>query len=496
MRRKASILVGLLWCVAILSVVVVSVLHSAHLELRTAKNQGDQLQAHYLALAGVEQAKALLFLDARQRRGDRKNHTGGLYNEPSNFRDVALGRGQFRVWRSGDRNDTEQIIYGVMDEESRLNVNYATAAELGGLKDLRPEVAAAIIDYRDRDNTVTPGGAELAEYAAMQPPYKPRNAPLRTLREMLMVRHMPRDLLLGEDANLNGLLDPEEDDGDENFPPDNRDGRLDAGWSGLLTVASSARDVNAAGDRRVNVQEADESDLANVRGFNQEIARAIVQSRGQNRLESLADLLEVRATPPNNQPQGGPPPGSPPGGQPGGQSSAGRSVTAVPAFPVVRAPGPQAGRPGQAPQQAGPPGTVPTRQPPSGPPLISEQLLMDVADDLTVLSTSVQAGAVNINTAPVEVLACLPGLTRELAEAVVRYRSSSGYFPNIADLLKVDGLTREVFKSVAPRVTARSETFRILSEGLVTSTGARKRIQVVVRVGSSSVSTLSYREDL
>lgn len=493
MRRNGSILVGLLWCVAILSVVVMSVLHSAHLDLRTAKNQGDQLQAHYLALAGVERAKAVLFLDARQRRGDRQNHTGALYNDPANFRDVALGRGQFRVLRSGEHTDSGRIIYGVMDEESRLNVNYASAEELTTLKDLRPEVAAAIIDYRDRDSNVTHGGAEAEEYAAMQPPYKPRNAPLRTLREMLMVRHTPRDLLLGEDANLNGLLDPEEDDGDANYPPDNGDGRLDAGWSGLLTVASSVRDVNAAGESRVNVQEAGESDLANVRGFSQEIARAIVQSRGQNRLESLADLLEVRATPPNNQPQGGPPPG---GGPPGGQPNPGRGPVAVPAFPVVRAPVPQAGPPGQPPQQAGPPGTVPTRQQPSGPPLISEQLLMDVADDLTVLSTSVQAGAVNINTAPVEVLECLPGMTRELAEAVVRYRSSSGYFPNVAWLLKVDGLTRDIFKSVAPRVTARSETFRILSEGLVTSTGARKRIQVVVRVSSSSVSTLSYREDL
>jgi DNA uptake protein ComE-like DNA-binding protein len=482
MRRNGSILVGLLWCVAILSVVVISVLHSAHLDLRTAKNQGDQLQAHYLALAGVEKAKAVLFLDARQRRGDRQNHTGALYNDPANFRDVALGHGQFRVLRSGGRDDAESIIYGVMDEESRLNVNYASADELTRLKDLRPEVAAAIIDYRDRDSNVIQGGAEAEEYAAMQPPYKPRNAPLRTLREMLMVRHMPRDLLLGEDANLNGLLDPEEDDGDANYPPDNGDGRLDAGWSGLITVASSVRDVNAAGENRVNVQEAGESDLANVRGFSQEIARAIVQSRDQNRLESLADLLEVRATPPNNQPPGGPPPGGPSGGQP----SVGRGPVAVP----------QAGPPGQPPQQAGPPGTVPTRQQPSGPPLISEQLLMDVADDLTVLSTSVQAGAVNINTAPVEVLECLPGMTRELAEAVVRYRSSSGYFPNVAWLLKVDGLTRDIFKSVAPRVTARSETFRILSEGLVTSTGARKRIQVVVRVSSSSVSTLSYREDL
>jgi hypothetical protein len=49
---------------------------------------------------------------------------------------------------------------------------------------------------------------------------------------------------------------------------------------------------------------------------------------------------------------------------------------------------------------------------------------------------------------------------------------------------------------VAPLVTARSETYRILSEGKVTSTGARQRIQVIVRVGLQDIQTLSYREDL
>ena len=75
------------------------------------------------------------------------------------------------------------------------------------------------------------------------------------------------------------------------------------------------------------------------------------------------------------------------------------------------------------------------------------------------------------------------------------YRQSSGYFPNTGELLKVGGMTSDIFKQVAPLVTARSETFRILSEGKVTSTGARQRIQEVVHIGLSEVKTLGYRED-
>src|SRR5262249_10462404 len=131
----------------------------------------------------------------------------------------------------------------------------------------------------------------------------------------------------------------------------------------------------------------------------------------------------------------------------------------------------------------------------SGASLISQDLLMDVADDLATVSDADLPGLVNINTASLEVLTCLPGITRELAQAIISYRQSSGFFPNVAWLLKVPGITRQIFKQVYPRVSVRSETFRILSEGKVGSTGARQRIMVIVHVGLYEIETLAYRED-
>jgi competence ComEA-like helix-hairpin-helix protein len=128
--------------------------------------------------------------------------------------------------------------------------------------------------------------------------------------------------------------------------------------------------------------------------------------------------------------------------------------------------------------------------------VISDDLLMEIADDLTTSENREQPGLVNINTASSLVLACLPGVTPELSQAIVSYRQSAGFFPNIAWLLKVPGMSRDVFKQLCPKVTARSETFRILSQGEVKSTGARQRIEVVVKVGPSEVKTLGYREDL
>ncbi len=156
-----------------------------------------------------------------------------------------------------------------------------------------------------------------------------------------------------------------------------------------------------------------------------------------------------------------------------------------------------AGAPGDANAPA-PPGQANANFPgnnPSGPKVISQSLLADIADDVTVADGTDLDGVVNINTASLEVLICLPGVQRELAQAIISFRQSNGFFSNIAGLLRVQGMTQDLFKQLAPLVTARSETFRILCEGKVTSTGARQRILEIVHVGLRSVTTVSYRED-
>ncbi|MDB6077850.1 MAG: comEA protein [Akkermansiaceae bacterium] len=451
MRKRGSILVGLLWCLALLSVMVVGILHTARLDLLVVKNYDDRIQAHYLALAGIEQAKALLYQDALDRRRSAKNHTGELYDAPKHFRDIELGRGQFRVFRRGRQDEGGELIYGISDEESRLNVNYASVNELAKLPEMTPDVVPAIIDWKDGDNAVTPSGAEADYYSSLKPPYLPRNGLFQTTRELLMVRGISRELLLGDDVNQNGLLDPDAFDGTASAPARNRGGVPQAGWSEIITVDSTVKDVNAAGEDRVNIQTAGEGALTGVKGISSPIAKAIIASRSQNRLQSVADLLQVAAP---NQPVA---PGSAARSRPRSDSSAST---------------------------------------PTGPTVISQQLLMDIADDLTVEPNQDLPGMVNINTASPAVLACLPGMTPELAHAIIAYRQSDGFFPNTACLLKVPGMSREIFKQLVPRVSARSETFRILSEGKVSSTGARQRIQVIVHIGLEGIDTFSYREDL
>ena len=456
--RQGSVLVGVLWCLALLSVVVIGVLHTARMDLLVVKNYGDRIQAHYLAVAGIEKAKALLYQDARERSRNSRHHSGALYDAPELFRDVAFGRGQFRVFRHGREEEGGGLRYGISDEESRLNVNVASAEELGKLDGMTPDVVTAIQNWRHADNAPTSGGAEWEYYASLQPPSQPRNGPLQTVRELLMVRGVSRGLLLGSDAAQDRRLGDEGDERAEGSLPD-----ADAGWVGLLTVDSSIKDITASGGERVNIQTADERSLAGVRGITPDIARAIVAYRGQNQFKTVADLLDVTAAQNQNQL------GRMPGGEPTGQDQS--------------APSPNVPSPSRSPSA------------PTGLRVVSEELLMEIGDDLTVQAEANLAGVVNINSASLEVLACLPGVSRELAQAIILYRTSSGFFPNTACLLRVPGMTRDIFKQVAARVSARSETFRILSEGKVTSTGTRQRIQEIVHLGLNDLTTLSYRED-
>lgn len=472
MRSRGSILVGMLWCLALLSLVVIGVLHSSHTDLTVMRLYGDRVQAHYLALAGIEKTKALLYHDARDRSRSGRNHTGELYDDPARFRDIAFGRGRYRVLRGGRPEEGGGVLFGVADEESRLNVNVAGPEELQKLIGMTPDVLAALVDWRDTDNTPTAGGAEAEYYASARPPALARNGPLQTLRELLMIRGMPRDLLLGTDLQATGLPEVAEEEGESPgatpLAGDSKGGALDVGWAGLLTVASRVDNVNAAGQDRVNVQNADETALSGVKGITSEIAKAIVASRGQNKLESLADLLEVRAA--SNQGGGNR------GGRAGPPGAEGGTIDPSTGQPL----------PGGGPQAA---------QANNGPRVIDENLLVQIADDVTTSAEESLVGVVNVNTASLEVLACLPGVTRELAQALISYRQSNGYLANTAWLLRVPGFNRELFKQLAPRVTVRSETFSILCEGRVASTGVRQRIQAVVHVGLTGVETLTYRED-
>ena len=227
---------------------VLSLSREVGVEAAVAGQALDDIELRALVSSAVERALAELALD----RGQPATLLSPWRDDEARFRAAPHGAGKFWLLNAElDPGDGRELRYGIRDEASKLNINAATVDQLLALPGMTEEAADAIIDWRDSDDDPQPYGAEAAYYAAIVPPYTPKNGPFESLDELLRVRGVDAAMLWGEDRNRNGILDPGEDDGDRSFPPDDADGILDRGIAEFLTVFS--REPNQTSDGRARV---------------------------------------------------------------------------------------------------------------------------------------------------------------------------------------------------------------------------------------------------
>ncbi|HEX8295664.1 MAG TPA: hypothetical protein VF593_05155 [Chthoniobacteraceae bacterium] len=250
MRRleNGSVLIVVLW--ACLGLVSISLLFG-HSMLMTYRGADNDVSAH--------QAEQAIEGMARYAQTLMRNVT-----VPASFPDVTLYEreavviGEATAWFIGRAENAavgvnSERVYGLVDETAKLNLNSATVEMLVGLPGMTDEFAAAIVDWRDADDEVTANGAESETYLRLQPGYACKNAPFESIQELALVNGATREILYGEDANLNGVLDANEDDGERNFPPDNSDGKLDGGVMEYVTAFSKEPLLDPAGTARINL---------------------------------------------------------------------------------------------------------------------------------------------------------------------------------------------------------------------------------------------------
>ena len=199
-------------------------------------------------------------------------------------------------WLIGRRNEDEPDnvpVFGLVDEASKLNLNTATRDMLEQLPGMPPELAAAIIDWRDTDNELSPDGAESETYLSGDPEYYCKDSNFETIEELRMVIGAEWDILYGEDTNRNGVRDPNEDDGDEMWPPDDLDGTLDPGVLEYLTVYSREPNAGEEGAARINITSGSGQELGQLlqETFGQERGLQIQQAVGRQ-APSMRSLLE------------------------------------------------------------------------------------------------------------------------------------------------------------------------------------------------------------
>ncbi len=244
--RNGSVLIIVLWVAFGLVSIALYFAHSMSFELRASDNRVAALEADQ-AIEGA--ARYVTYLLANQ-------ETPGVMPDILAYPSVAVPIGPANYWfvgRDPDQAETETPYFGLVDEASKLNLNTATVAMLELLPRMTPELAAAIVDWRDANEDVTTNGAEAETYARLKPAYACKNAPFETVDELRLVAGADLEVLYGEDTNLNGILDPNENDGDASPPNDNRDGRLEPGILDFVTVYSREANTRTNGEPRINI---------------------------------------------------------------------------------------------------------------------------------------------------------------------------------------------------------------------------------------------------
>ena len=244
--QNGSVLIIVLWIALGLVAITLYFGNSMSSELRASDNRVQTLAADQ-AIEGAARYVAKVLADQA---------TNGIVPYITDYANEAMAIGDAHFWligRTDGQTAPNQITFGLVDEGSKLNINNTnvTAEMLELLPRMTPELAAAIIDWRDSNEDVTAGGAEAETYARLRSPYYCKNAPFDSLDELRLVSGATMEILLGEDVNRNGVIDPNETD-------ENRDGIADPGIMEYLTVSSHEPNTRADGEQRVSINNRNE----------------------------------------------------------------------------------------------------------------------------------------------------------------------------------------------------------------------------------------------
>ena len=238
-RERGSTFIIVLWIAFGLVSLTLYFANSMSFELRASDNRVSALAADEAIDGAARYITSLL----------GNLGTNGLVPDVTTYSNAAVAVGESHFWLIGrDTNNpvgVGKLCFGLVPENSKLNLNTVRSNQLIWLPRMTLDLAGAILDWRGSSNGP---GTSLSSYAMSQPAYQCKGAPFETVDELRLVEGSYMDVLVGEDANRNGVLDPDEND-------DNKNGILDPGLLEYVTVYSREPNpsTNSDGETRVNI---------------------------------------------------------------------------------------------------------------------------------------------------------------------------------------------------------------------------------------------------
>lgn len=472
-RRSAMTLIVVLVAIALMSLSAYAFAELMFAERQGAWVHGRRAQARALANSGVEATMYYVALTP-QEIIDR----GGLYDNPPLFQGAPVVDGESPRDRGRVAIVAPNVVdglfvgvrFGLEDQSARINLSTLLAADeanpdgarwrLLALPGMTEETADAILDWIDEDDDQRQSGAEAGYYGELQPSYGPRNGPIETLAELLMVRGVTPELLFGVDANMNYQPDAGETGEALAMQADNSDGAMNHGWAAYLTLNSAERNQRPDGTARIDLNGDDLEALFDElsAAVGEEAATFIIAYRQNGAYAGDENSQPIGSLDLDLTQEGG--------------TQINSVLELVGAKVQVTLPNQEQPSVFESPF-ANEPGALADLLP----------ALMDVA---TVEPAEVVAGRVNINQAPRVVLMSLPGMTEALADSIIATRvvdptleeNSSqrhGLWP-----LWEGTATLDEMKALEPYVTAGGHIFGGQSVGYFEADAPSARIEFVV----------------
>ncbi|HQQ89377.1 MAG TPA: type II secretion system protein GspK [Oscillospiraceae bacterium] len=162
----------------------------------------EREQRHAIAEAGVKTAIVQLRKEDAFAEAD---FLGERWSDQiDTFKDIHVGKGSFTVSYDYDDGEFSRVMYGLQDEESKINLNKAGLDVIIGLlqeasgmdRSKAEELAYCIIDWRDQDSFFQHPqyGAEDSDYKNLRDAYEAKDADFEILEELLLVHKMDQEI--------------------------------------------------------------------------------------------------------------------------------------------------------------------------------------------------------------------------------------------------------------------------------------------------------------
>ena len=246
--RRGSVLVIVLWIAFGMVSLALYFANSMNFELRASDNRVCAMAADQAIDGAVRYVNYLLVQQVA-------NGSNGVLPVLDSSLCQAVPVGEAHYWLIGrDTNNPVgpgRMCFGLVDEASKLNLNMAASTPVTAstasnqfiwLPRMTMDLTQAILDWVNTNGN----GPTATYYAMQQPPYQCKCEPFETVDELRLLYGAGMDTLVGEDANRNGILDPNETD-------DNQNNMLDPGVLEYFTVYSREPNTNSDGTARVNI---------------------------------------------------------------------------------------------------------------------------------------------------------------------------------------------------------------------------------------------------